>query len=133
MRNVLLQIRFKCLDFAQKCCQNAGNAISETQISKMFPGGTCPRTPQVGRAYVYPAWGRHIQVFPRVVNPLATPVCTVHACSSDLFVVMDVLKRIYTIKQWFSTFFAPGPTWSILIETATHLPRATHLSPPPHR
>ena len=37
------------------------------------------------------------------------------------------------LSQWFSTFFAPGPTWSILIETATHLPRATHLSPPPHR
>ena len=40
---------------------------------------------------------------------------------------------VKTLAQWFSTFFAPGPTWSILIETATHLPRATHLSPPPHR
>ena len=41
-------------------------------------------------------------------------------------------KTGITVAQWFSTFFAPGPTWVILIETATHLPRATHLSPP-HR
>ena len=34
MRNVLLQIRFKCLAFPQKCRQIAGNAISVTQISK---------------------------------------------------------------------------------------------------
>ena len=49
VRNVLLQIRFKCLAFAQKCRQNAGNAISETQISKLF-WGSMPRTPLVGRA-----------------------------------------------------------------------------------
>ena len=30
--------------FAQKCPQNAGNAISETQISKKIPGGM-PRIP----------------------------------------------------------------------------------------
>ena len=40
VRNVLLQIRFKCLDFAQKCCQNVGNAISETQFSNIFRGET---------------------------------------------------------------------------------------------
>ena len=45
VRNMLLQIRFKCLDFAQKCCQNAGNAISETQISKFFEGGNAPGPP----------------------------------------------------------------------------------------
>ena len=45
VRNVLLQIRFKCLDFAQKCCENVGNGISETQISKMFRGGHDPGTP----------------------------------------------------------------------------------------
>ena len=50
VRNVLLQIQFKCLDFSQKCCQNAGNAISETQISKIFRVGACPRTPLVGHA-----------------------------------------------------------------------------------
>ena len=30
--------------FAQKCPQNAGNAVSDSQISKYFRG-TCPRTP----------------------------------------------------------------------------------------
>ena len=45
MRNVLLQIRFKCLAFAQKCRQNAGNAISETEISKIFGGGLAPGAP----------------------------------------------------------------------------------------
>ena len=49
MRNVLLQIRFKCIAFAQKCRQNAGNAISKIQISKHFRGGM-PRNPLVGRA-----------------------------------------------------------------------------------
>ena len=47
--NVLSQIRFKCLYFAQKCCQKARNAISETQISKIFQG-VWPRTPLVGCA-----------------------------------------------------------------------------------
>ena len=28
----------KRLDFGQNCCQNAGNVISETQISKIFQG-----------------------------------------------------------------------------------------------
>ena len=32
---------FKPIYFAQ----NAGNAVSETQISKHFRGGACPRTP----------------------------------------------------------------------------------------
>ena len=45
----------KCLDFAQKRCQNARNAISETQISK---GGMAPDLP---------SWTR-------LVNRLATPV-----------------------------------------------------------
>ena len=48
VRNVVLQIRFKCLDFAQKCCWNVGNGISETQISK----GGMSRTPLVGRVPV---------------------------------------------------------------------------------
>ena len=30
--------------FPPKCPQNAGNAISETQVKK-FSGGECPRTP----------------------------------------------------------------------------------------
>ena len=43
----------KCLDFAQKRCQNARNAISETQISKISKKN--------------PSWTR-------LVNRLATPV-----------------------------------------------------------
>ena len=35
---------FKPIYFAQKCPQNAGNAVSETQISKHFRGA-CSRTP----------------------------------------------------------------------------------------
>ena len=61
VRNVLLQIRFKCIAFAQKCRDNAGNAISETNFN-----------------YVYPAWGRHIRVSPRVVNRLHRPVLIVN-------------------------------------------------------
>ena len=37
---------FKHIYFAQKCPHNAGNAVSETQISKNFRGGgRYPRTP----------------------------------------------------------------------------------------
>jgi hypothetical protein len=32
------------------CSQNAGNAISETQILKIFCGGHAPRPPQLTRA-----------------------------------------------------------------------------------
>ena len=77
VRNVLLQIRFKCLDFAQKCCQNAGNAISETQISKMFRGDMPPDPPSWTRlSYVActPPGGGIFEFRPRVVNRLATPV-----------------------------------------------------------
>ena len=45
---------FKPIYFAQKCPQNAGNAVSETQISKNFRGA-CPRTPlQLCRHYGLP-------------------------------------------------------------------------------
>ena len=35
---------FKPMYFAQKCPQNAGNAVSETQISKDFQGDMPPAT-----------------------------------------------------------------------------------------
>ena len=41
-RNSVKKWDFRPLHFAQKCPQNAGNAVSETQI----PGGTSPRTPR---------------------------------------------------------------------------------------
>ena len=37
-----LKLVFKPMYFAQKCLQNAGNAVSETQISKTFRGGMLP-------------------------------------------------------------------------------------------
>ena len=40
VRNVLLQTRFKCLAFAKKCLENAGNTISDKQISNLLRGGT---------------------------------------------------------------------------------------------
>ena len=36
---------FKPIYFAQTCPQNAGNAVSETQISKHFRGGDAPGHP----------------------------------------------------------------------------------------
>ena len=51
-----LQILFKCLDFAQTCCQNAGNAISETQISNIFRGGMSPYHPVVAIFEFRPRW-----------------------------------------------------------------------------
>ena len=45
---------FKPIYFVQKCPQNAGNAVSETQISKHFRGA-CSRTPlQLCRHYGLP-------------------------------------------------------------------------------
>ena len=39
---------FKTIYFAQKCPQNAGNAVSETQISKKnFRGGMPPDPPKI--------------------------------------------------------------------------------------
>ena len=42
---MLLQIRFKRLDFGQNCRQNVGNAISQTQISNSPPPAGPPRDP----------------------------------------------------------------------------------------
>ena len=58
---------FKPIYFVQKCPQNAGNAVSETQISKHFRGA-CPRTPlKLCRHYGLP-----------LTNILATPLHVMH-------------------------------------------------------
>ena len=60
---------FKPIYFAQKCPQNAGNAVSETQISNFR--GACPRTPlQLCRHYGLP-----------LTKILATPLNTTHNTS----------------------------------------------------
>ena len=46
--------RKKPIYFAQKCPQNAGNAVSETQISKNFLGGMPPDPLQFCRHYGLP-------------------------------------------------------------------------------
>ena len=45
-RNSVKKWDFRPLYFAQKCPQNAGNAVSETQNSKEFRGEHPPRTPR---------------------------------------------------------------------------------------
>ena len=37
--------------------------------------------------------------------------------------------HLLSLDQWLSTFFAPGHTWSILIETATHIPMWVCVTP----
>jgi hypothetical protein len=47
-----LKLCYEKLRFFYMCSQNAGNAISETQILKISCGGTCPQlqSPQLNRA-----------------------------------------------------------------------------------
>ena len=77
MINALLQIRFQCLGFVQKCSQNAGNAISKSQISKMIRGGmpldALSRTRLTTRTCTQ-LHGAAYSSFAPVVNQLATPV-----------------------------------------------------------
>ena len=46
VRRWIAKCDLRHLDFAQKCPQNAGNAISENQISKIFRGGIAPDPPR---------------------------------------------------------------------------------------
>ena len=73
---------------------------------KHFPRGDCPRTPRWTRLtlYVYPAWGRHIRLSPRVVNRLATPLLIVNTpivISSKRQVWPHFHMRKHVIFAWF--------------------------------
>ena len=68
---------FKYLTRFKKCCQNAGNAISETQISKHFRG-SMPSDPLDWRALqcvrIPPGDGRHFKNSPLVELLFTTPL-----------------------------------------------------------
>ena len=88
VRNVLLQIRFKCLDFAQKCYQSAINyfegrhapdPLSWTRLTAALSYEACDRThtPKINRT-------------PKIFQPSLT--------FDPSFSVAVVLFRIYLLK-----------------------------------
>ena len=62
-KNTVTKCDLRPLDIAQKCPQNAGNAISENQISKIFRGGMHPDLPlEMCRQFGLTFLGRKISV-----------------------------------------------------------------------
>ena len=91
-QDTLLKIGFQPIYFAQKYTQNAGNAVSETQISKHFRGGMPPDPLKLCRHYGLP-----------LTKILATPL------PGRIYVVIRPGKYIYVFSPGrIYMFFRPG-------------------------